>query len=474
MTFIGIDIGTTRTKALLYDADAERILVAESTPVVPTKQGDFRDADAVVAVVMGCVDRLVSGLPEAERARIAGIGITSLSEEMVLLDSAGRSLAPMPAWYTTVGADAAREQGHDPSFSWSKLRWAFDELAERDDVRGVTTLNGYVAAVLSAGSDFPVDHSHASRTGFFDVRTGEWHTARFEATGFDASLLPPLVAAGTAVSTVHGDLAQRWGIPVTSSIVLAGHDHFCGAFAVGVRGEGQLYVSAGTSEAHCLIVEELPEGPLPPTVGFGRFVDGRHFYLHRQLPSGHLYRQWTELLGLADDESRAQEAERLFAEPLGSLGTTMLPGFDTDTRSTLLDLAPGATRYTIVRALLEGLACAALRVDRELVELADRPITGAVAAGIPCASPFWQELRGQLAAAPLAVSREDEAPALGAALLCQKAVLGLEPAPSRLHAVSVDETRTAEYAALFTRFEHKLAAHTALTSARSSTAETKE
>jgi xylulokinase len=476
MTFIGVDIGTTRTKALLLDSrEGVRLLAAEATPVISTSLGDFRDADAVVSTVTACIDRLVAGLTDEERGRIAGIGITSLSEEMVLLDAAGRSLAPMPAWYTTVGAEPARERGLDPSFSWSKLRWAFDELASRVECRGVTTLNGYVAALLGDDDgDFAVDHSHASRTGFFDVRTAEWETDTFEATGFGASLLPRLVPAGTAVSSVRADLAARWGIPATAPIVLAGHDHFCGAYAVGVRGEGELYVSAGTSEAHCLIVEELPAGELPPSVGFGRFVDDRHFYLHRQLPSGHLYRQWTELLGLTDDESRAREAERLAAEPLGSLGTTVVPGFDTDTRSTLLDLAPRASPYTVLRALLEGLACAALQVDRELIELTHRPITGAVAAGIPSASPFWQELRGQLAAAPLSVSLEDEAPALGAALLCRKAVLGIETAPSGLHAVPVDATLGPQYQALFTRFERELAALAESRSAPPAKPQTKE
>ncbi|MFP3394180.1 hypothetical protein SB782_35990, partial [Brevibacillus sp. SIMBA_076] len=84
--------------------------------------------------------------------------------------------------------------------------------------------------------------------------------------------------------------------PATAEVVLAGHDHFCGAYGIGLRGGGGLYISAGTSEAHCLILDWLPDGELPDGVGVGRFVDGRRFYLHAQLPSGHLYRHWTGLL----------------------------------------------------------------------------------------------------------------------------------------------------------------------------------
>ncbi len=408
-----------------------------------------------MATVLSCIDRLLEGLPPAERGAVRGIGITSLSEEMVLLDASGRSISPMPAWYTGVAAEAARGEGIDPSFSWSKLRWASEQYAA-EDVRGVTTLNSYIAAALGDDSDFAIDDSHASRTGFFDVGAATWQPQLFEATGWPASLLPPLVPAGSAVSTLASPLAERWGIPGTAAIVLGGHDHFCGAFAVGIRSEGQLYVSAGTSEAHCLIVDELPQGLLPEQVGAGRFVDGEHFYLHRQLPSGHLYRQWTGLLGLADESSRAREAEELRAEPLGSLGTTVVPGFGTDVRSSVFDLAPDAGRRTLLRALLEGLACAALLVDRELIALTGRPITEVVASGIPAASPVWQQLRANLAVAPLSVSSEDEAPALGAALLCERVATGTEGRPSALQRVPADPASAAEYGALYARFEQKL------------------
>ena len=459
--FIGVDIGTTRTKALLYHPrTGERIVVAEPTPVMLTPLGDFRDAQAVVATVLTCIARLVENVSPDERNLIGGIGITSLSEEMVLLDAAGDSIAPMPAWYTTVASDAARDRGLDPSFSWSKLRWAFEHVGAHD-IRGVTTLNSYVASALSDSPVFAIDHSHASRTGFFDVRAAEWQTATFEATGWPAELLPALVPAGSVVSGLRHELAERWGVPDTASIVLAGHDHFCGAYAVGVRAEGQLYVSAGTSEAHCLIVDALPSHQAPGPVGVGRFVDGEHFYLHRQLPSGHLYRHWTELLGLADAASHGSETQDLEAQPIGALGTTIVPGFDTDTRSSVFDLAPEATRQTLMQALHEGIACAALHVDRELLQFAGTPITGVVAAGIPCASPYWQQLRGNLTIAPLEVSTEEEAPALGAALLCRRAVTGVDTAPSAFRAVPLDAARAGDYEALFARFERKLASQPA-------------
>ncbi|SDS53759.1 FGGY-family carbohydrate kinase [Microterricola viridarii] len=472
MTFIGIDIGTTRTKALLYrPGSPSRRIVASATPTVSTHLGDFRDAEAVFATVVDCISMLLADLRPAERAEIEGIGLTSLSEEVVLVTSSGITAGPMPAWYTSVAKAQALDAGIDPSFSWTKLSWAFEQLSSARSpsftehavaaIKQVTTLNSYVAGRLAGIDRYPVDESHASRSGFFDVRSGQWQRAIFEQTGWKAELLPELVVPGSVVSTVDPGLAAQWGLPPAARVVLAGHDHFCGAFGNGVREDGQLYISAGTSEAHCLIVSELPKFPLPPTVGVGRFVDGTHFYLHRQLASGHLYRQWTGLLGIDDEDSRSQEDQKLFAEPIGSRGTTIIPGFDGDTSSSVLNVKAGSSPHTVLRALLEGLACAALHIDRELVTFTNRPIERIIASGIPCQSPFWQHLRGHVTAAPLYITDEEEAPALGAALLCQRATAGAATIGTDCitssHATTTDASLEADYDKLFSRFERELA-----------------
>ena len=451
MIFVGVDIGTTRTKALAYDAEtAERVVVAHPTPVLSSSEGDLRHADDVRQVVLDALGELFGGLTEPQRLRVAGIGVTSLSEEVVLLGSDAVPLAAMPTWYNQqAGRQAALQAGLDPSFSWAKLRWASDRVA--GEVAMVTTLSGYVSDWLTGSGRFAVDHSHASRTGFFDLGSAAWLPEVFEASGWPAEVLPPLVPTGSSVGSLAPALAEAWGIPDTVTVTLAGHDHFCGAFGLGVRGDGQLYVSAGTSEAHCLIVDELPDGPLPDGVGIGRFVDGERFYLHRQLPAGHLYQHWRGLLGL-EHQSQEEETAALAGIPVGSEGAVLVPGVDTDNRSWLLGLPAGAAATTVLRALFEGLGCAALDIDSGLAAVSGREVTSVIAAGVPCSSDLWQEVRAHLAPAPLSISTETEAPAFGAALLAQRSVTGA-PAPAQptVAVETCDELRAA-YRSVHGRF----------------------
>ncbi|MFF9565098.1 L-fuculokinase [Leifsonia sp. NPDC014704] len=453
MIFLGVDIGTTRTKALTYDtATHERHVVARPTPVIPTPDGDLRDADEVVRTVVDALGGVLAGLTEQELARVAGLGITSLSEEVVLVRADGTPLTPMPTWYhQTAGRSAALEAGLDPSFSWAKLRWAREHVAT-EEVATVTTLSGYVAERLVGGDHYAVDHSHASRTGFFDVRDARWLPDVFEATGWHSSLLPPLLPTGSAVGTLDATLAGRLGIPASASTVLAGHDHFCGAYGIGVRGDGELYVSAGTSEAHCLIVDSLPDDPLPAGIGVGRFVDGARFYLHRQLPSGHLYRHWRTLLGLAG-QSPDDETAALAECPIGSRGAVLVPGIDTDTRSWLLGVGTDANGPTVLRALFEGLACAAFDLDVELADVSGHEITAVTAAGVPCESAVWREVRAHLTPAPLSISTETESPALGAAVLAQRAVTGEQAPAQPSSTIAVEDRLRVAYRAVYERFE---------------------
>jgi xylulokinase len=463
MIFLGVDIGTTRTKALAYDADTgERLVAARPTPVVTSPSGDLRDADAVLRTVLDTVAEVIGRLTDEQRARVAGIGVTSLSEEVVLLRSDGAPLGSMPTWYNQhAGREAAAKAGLDPSFSWAKLHWAYDRLARSahpfdggvtSDVVAVTTLSGFVSDRLTGAGRFAVDHSHASRTGFFDIRDARWVPELFEETGWTASLLPPLVPTGASVGTLEPSLGARWGIPGSVSVALAGHDHFCGAFGLGVRGDGELYVSAGTSEAHCLIIDVLPDQPLPAEIGAGRYVDGERFYLHRQLPSGHLYQHWAGLLG-TDGQPQEVESAAIAARPVGSDGAVLVPGVDTDTRSWLMGLRTDVDAPTVLRALFEGLACAALDIDDNLAAVSGRDISSVIAAGVPCRSDAWQEIRSHLAPAPLFISTETEAPALGAALLAQRSVTGASAlAPPPIAVKTRDELRVA-YRAVRQRFE---------------------
>src|SRR4051812_37354389 len=269
MLWAGVDLGTTHLKALLYDDRQRRVLdlAIAPTPTLHDGQLTSHDADDVVLTALG----LLAGILDGDRARLlAGIGVSGVGEEIVTLDGDDRPTGPVLAWYDPRGHEEAdtlaagapprlhRRLAMDASYSLFKLLWLH---AHRPDefgrIRRVLDPSAYL--LLRLGARATMDWSHASRTALFDPWTTAWDAETLRAAQLPGSSLPELVPSGTIVGTASSREAVTAGIPAGTPLVIGGHDHLCGAYASGVREPGDLYVSAGTSEAQLVVLPGAPE-----------------------------------------------------------------------------------------------------------------------------------------------------------------------------------------------------------------------
>ena len=103
---LGIDVGTSACKAAVVDlAGAERAHGQAPTPWRRDATGVEVDPDALLAAALAAARAAIANGPGG---RIAGIGVTSMAETGVLLDGAGRPLAPAIAWHDPRGGAEAR------------------------------------------------------------------------------------------------------------------------------------------------------------------------------------------------------------------------------------------------------------------------------------------------------------------------------------------------------------------------------
>jgi xylulokinase len=231
------------------------------------------------------------------------------------------------------------------------------------------------------------------------------------------------VPSGTVVGRLGTDQAAELGVAPGVPLVSGGHDHFCGALAAGARSPGDLFVSAGTSEAHLLVTDSLdPAATADSEVGC--FVTDGLYYLHAALPSGGLYLTWTRLLGL---DPAAPLDDLIGGEPVGSRGVR---GRISAARRLSLDGMPlDVTPATLLRALMETTAVASRDLTRELSRTAGRAVTQRLLAGRPAESAAWREIRAAVGEGAAAFVDAQEATALGAAHLAVRAVTGTLPPP---------------------------------------------
>ncbi|HUA71442.1 MAG TPA: FGGY family carbohydrate kinase [Solirubrobacteraceae bacterium] len=413
---VGVDVGTTRVKAGLIGLDG-RELGPAAVPTVwdrcPT--GAEARPDEFVRAVR---DVLAMTLAEAPPGEILGVGITSMAETAVLVDSGGRAVGPAVAWYdrraagdvADMEAALTREEidrrtglGIGPIPTVAMLRWVI--RAHPEARRAVKVLSVAEWVVHSLGGAIAAEPSLASRTGALDINGRRWWREVIEWAGLPESLFPRLLAAGADWGRVLGASSALERLE-GATLTVAGHDHLAAAIGSGVTGAPQVMDSCGTAEA---LVRAIPADAvrdpaqgLPEGIATGWHVLPEHYCLLAGLPLGI---ELTPLLDRLNASHRGGRAS-LDDEALVSLeGRLADDAAASDAREWLAALQATVTR-----------ADASLRGLEEL----GGPIAEVRISGGWAANPVLRRLK--LAAFPNTVyPRVSEAGARGAALLAGQA-----------------------------------------------------
>jgi xylulokinase len=431
MITLGIDVGTTHIKVLALDIEHGRRLALESaaTPVVRDAAGEAHRPADVLETVLRLLRSVVRQLPPSEP--VAALCVASVGEEVVLLDAAGEPTTDAIAWYDPRGQGEAaaflagaggelplsRRWPPDGTFSIFKLLWMRGHRPEALERAATwTDLGDHVLHGL--GAELVMDWSHASRAGAFDIIARAWDAATIEALDVGVEF-PRLVPGRTVIGTLDAGVAEHVGLGGDVALVSGGHDHLCAAYGAGVRSTRELFLSAGTSEAHLSLLEAPLQGDQAKGIDQGCYVDDDTWYAHVNIHSGHFFQQWRALLFEDVDDAS------LYAEVAAAQAGSVRFEVTDDLRLGRLEAVPyDADRGAVMRAVLEGLARRSAAIIDRLEAAAGQPYELVLAAGHPTRVPFWRDLRRVVYGRPMARVTEPETTAYGAAVMAAHAVQG--------------------------------------------------
>ncbi len=477
MFALGIDVGSTNTKAVLVRLPAGPRSPAGDPPPRPhvvrvAAAPTPRDAPGLIDAVLGLVREVTAG----GEAAPAVVGIASMAESGVPLDARGEPLMEILRWdgaraaaqarglAATLGAPevfaatGVRLSGKTPLATWAWLAEEHPETAGR-----MARWAGAADLVaLAMTGRLVTDHTLAGRTGAYRLEgddgvlpsgtdgalPGGFDAALLAAVGLTPDHLPEVVRpteAGRAV-VVSRAFADA-GVPLGTPVVVAGHDHAVGSWAAGARRPGDRADSLGTAEA---VLTVLPRGSRPPPTAVSatgmslvRTAGGSLLALVAGNPrAGALVAWWLDALGADLAARAAAEVGAAVADGPRPTGRLVLPypqgrqcpAPDPGARLRLLDAVgrdvalapPHEDAATWTRALLEGLAFHARWMLEEQARLS---VTGApqapaqesapvtVLGGASGLGPAWVAVKAAVSPWPVRVSDAAEPVALGAALL---------------------------------------------------------
>ncbi len=305
---IGVDIGTSRLKAVATDLNLQVLTeYAEPTPWKHIK--NFSEIDMVL--LAQTVIAVASKAAELAGGKVIAIGFTGFSETGVLIDSAGRPLAPGLAWHDPRGITEpiVKELGDfefraragaqlNEIVTISKALWFNENYPESKKAKHFLSAPEWVAYCL--GAEMVNELSLVSRTGFFDVEARKPWDEAIALVGGGKDFLARLVVAGEAIGVVNNDAPESLRGAI---ITIAGHDHFTAAYYCGAINEGSLFDSMGTAEAllrtfKAPLKREAIAELAAANVGLSCSVIADHYTLLGALPTGLTLERACALVGM--------------------------------------------------------------------------------------------------------------------------------------------------------------------------------
>ncbi len=216
MTYIlAIDQGTTSSRAILFDAQMNRVGTAQREfpqhfPQEGWVEHDVEDIwDSVLTVC-----REVMETSKVSADQIAGIGITNQRETTVVWDkTTGKAIHNAIVWqdrrtaeicarYKQAGCedDVTAQTGLllDPYFSGTKVKWLLDTVdGARDRAEAgellFGTIDSFLIWRLTEGRSHVTDATNAARTLLFDIHKGAWSTEICELLDVPLAMLPQVL-----------------------------------------------------------------------------------------------------------------------------------------------------------------------------------------------------------------------------------------------------------------------------------------
>jgi xylulokinase len=498
-SLLGIDLGTTGVKAVLFSAEDGRVIAdafVEYALYHPhpgwAEQDPAEWWQATISALQTCLK--IGAQQGVQPVDVRGLGLSGQMHGVVLLDSQQQVLRRSIIWADQrsdeqcrwitekVGASQLIEYVSNPAltgFTAPKLLWVRDNEPELfAQARTLLLPKDYIRFRLTGV--LAMEISDAAGTCLLDVKHGKWSQEVLSAISLDPELLPPVVPADASVGVITPEVAALTGLVEGTPVAGGGADNACGAVGNGVVEPGLALVSVGTSGI-VLAYSNSPQvdtsGPVPRVHTFNHAAPNAWYLMGVTQGAGLSLRWVRDNIGLPElaverwsgvdaYELLASEAESV---PAGSEGLIFLPymqgertpHLDAYARGGWIGLTASHTRRHLIRSVLEGVAFS-LKDCYNIIRDQGLKLDQIRATGGGASSPLWRQIIADVLGVELVVTNASEGPAFGAALLAGVAG-GVYSSVQEACAQTIRITkRTEPQAALVPIYEKAYATYTAL------------
>ena len=444
---IGVDLGTSGTKTVLFD-ETGRVIASHTIeyPLYQPQNGyaeqepaDWREA--AFATIRAVMDK--SGIsPDA----VKGIGLSGQMHGLVMLDAENRVLRRSIIWCDqrtaaecaemteTLGLDRLMAITANPAltgFTASKILWVRNHEPEiYEKCRHILLPKDYVRFCLTG--EYATEVSDASGMQLLDIPGRCWSDEVLDKLQIDKSLLAKVYESPEITGTLTMEAAERCGLKPGIPVVGGAGDNAAAAVGTGVVRDGKAFTTIGTSGVVFAHTSEITIDPKGRVHTFCCAVPGAWHVMGVTQGAGLSLKWFRDNFCESEKETAALMGvdpyylmdKAALQSPIGANRLLYLPylmgertpHLDPDARGVFFGLSAMHTKRDMLRAVMEGVTYS-LRDCVEVCREMGVSVSDMMACGGGGTSPVWRQMLADLYGVPVGTVESKEGPALGVAIL---------------------------------------------------------
>lgn len=277
MSLMGIDIGTTGCRSIIFDEEGKILSQAykEYPEIYPQPGWVEMDPNIIWDAIKYVIKKSVADNSqckdevEALCASVLGVAVTPLNKKGEPLYNSltavdGRSSKQSEVLEEKLGKELIYEKTgevNSPAWSISKMMWIKDN--EPEIFKNTWKFVLYEDFLMvKLGLEPTISHSLAGLTMAFDPKDRKWSKVALEAAGIDEDLLSKAIPSGEIVGEIGDGIADELGLPRKTKVVTGGFDQAMSALGGGLVKPGESTLCFGTIECVTTSFSEFDPNPI--------------------------------------------------------------------------------------------------------------------------------------------------------------------------------------------------------------------
>ena len=379
--FMGIDAGTTKIRALIFDDRGTLISQASDTPKIYHSHVGwaYYDPKSIWITTARVIKKALSYIDKPER--VISVGVASVGETAIILNKNNKPIYQSIAWYDKRAKDQSdrieKKLGsnnifkitgliQEPIFGINKMLWLKEKEREvYAQSNKWLIIADYINWKLCG--EQATDYSLACRTLALDLSKLQYSDSIIKNINIKKNLFPELRPSASKLGAVNFQASKETGLSQGCVVGIGGHDHMVGGLITRSLQIGKITNSVGSAEAIMTGIEKPSQNLAFKKAGIVEGVIStnkkNYYYLFGSMFTACAAIDWIKLL-VARNESYEKINYQINKLPIGSNGIIFYPHLRIgsppnpiqNTRGAFSGLSTDTDKYNIIRSVYEGIS----------------------------------------------------------------------------------------------------------------------